>query len=105
MTNHMTGLVSQTLLFLILHPLVSFALDEIGRMTIINRHKRSLNRSKYLRVEKQLQEENQILFITFHEETPQFATYKIENHSSHVHIEYHQKDYPHNTQILLPEQS
>ena len=83
--------------------LVSFALNEIGRMSIINRHKRSLNRSKYLLVDKQLQEENQILFITFNEETPQFATYRIENHSKQVHIEYYQKDYPHNTAILLPE--
>ena len=30
----------------------SFSLNEIGRMTIINRHKRSLNRSKHLRVDK-----------------------------------------------------
>lgn len=72
-------------------------------MTIINRHKRSFNRSKFLRVEKQLQEENQILFISFYEETPQYATYKIENQSRHVNIECHQKELPHNTQILLPE--
>ena len=72
----------------------SFALNEVGRMTIINRHRRSLNRSKHLLVDKQLQDENQIFFITFHEETDGFATYKIENHSKHVHIEYHQKDYP-----------
>lgn len=73
-------------------------------MTIINRHKRAKNRSKHLRVDKHQQESNQILFITFQEETPQFATYKIINQSKHVHIEYHQKDLPHHTEILLPEQ-
>jgi hypothetical protein len=68
---------------------VSFSLNEIGRMTIINRHKRSNNKSKHLRVDKHQQESNQILFITFQEETPQFATYKIINQSQALHIEYH----------------
>lgn len=100
MMTHTIGPVSS-----ISHSVVTFALDEVGRMSILNRHKRSFNRSKYLRVEKQLQDENQILFITFYEETHHNATYKIENQSKHVHIEYHQKDFPQNTQILLPEQS
>jgi hypothetical protein len=30
----------------------SFALNEVGRMNIFNRHKRSVNRSKHLRVDK-----------------------------------------------------
>jgi hypothetical protein len=83
----------------------SFGLNEVGRMSIINRNKRQIVRSKNLLVDKQLQDENQILFITFYEESPKFPTYKIENHSKFISIEYHQKDYPHNTNVLMSEQN
>jgi len=74
-------------------------------MSIMNRNKRQLVKPKYLLVDKQLQEENQILFITFCEESQKFPTYKIENHSKFISIEYHQKDYPHNTNVLMPDQN
>lgn len=74
-------------------------------MSIINRNKRQIVKPKNLLVDKQLQDENQILFITFYEESPKFPTYKIENHSKFISIEYHQKDYPHNTNVLMPDQN
>lgn len=43
------------------------------------------------------------MFISFNEEEAKFATYRIENRTKHLMIEYHQKDYFQNTSVLLPE--
>lgn len=48
----------------------SFSLNEIGKLSLLNRHKRAFNRSKHILIDKQQQEENHILFVTFIEQTP-----------------------------------
>lgn len=80
--------------------LVKFSLNEVGRITIMNRNTQNLKKSKFILVEKDLQEQNQIMFITFSEENPKFPTYKIENKSKIVQVQYYQKDLPHHTDVI-----
>ncbi|CDW82625.1 ph domain containing protein [Stylonychia lemnae] len=82
-----------------------FSLNEVGRIAIINRSTKSLNQSKFILVEKDLQEANQIMFVTFSEENQKFPTYKLENKSKLVKLQYYQKDHPHNSDVLLPGRS
>ena len=56
-------------------------------------------------IEKQLQEKDQIVFVSFEEESALYPTYKIENKSDIIKIEYYQKDYPHHAQVINPKQS
>jgi hypothetical protein len=51
MMTPMIGLVINTN-FVDFSNIDSFSLNEVGRMNIFNRHKRSVNRSKHLRVDK-----------------------------------------------------
>lgn len=82
-----------------------FSVKEIGRMTIFNRSTKDISLSKFILVEKDLQESNQITFVTFSEEDRKFPTYKLENKSRYVTLKYHQKELPHHEDLLKPGES
>mmetsp|Transcript_43263 Transcript_43263/g.41640 ORF Transcript_43263/g.41640 Transcript_43263/m.41640 type:complete len:176 (+) Transcript_43263:2707-3234(+) len=81
------------------------SLNQIGRVPIFNRNDAFLVHSKHIVVDLSLQERNQISYITFEEEDLESSTYRIDNKTSALIIEYNQKKYFLNGKYLLPKMS